>query len=605
MCGIAGYINYSSEISKHTLGSMLGEIVYRGPDAVGMFISKSKKAVLGIRRLSILDLKTGDQPISNEDGTVTVVFNGEIYNYKKLKEQLLKEGHKFKTNSDTEVLVHLYEKYGKKMPKYLNGMFAFAIWDEKKQSLFVARDRAGIKPLYFFNTGNEFVFGSEVKTILKHSSYKKEIDRNILQLYLSFGYIPGEKSIFKNIYKLPPGCSLTFSKSGIQRRKYFDLPSSGNEGNVSLDKLIEKSVSLQLQADVPVGVLLSGGLDSSLIAYYIGKVKKLKSFSIGFDEESFDESKHAYAVAKKIGTEHYNETFRSKDVIDIYKTISGKLDEPLADASILPTYKVCNLAKKHVKVVLSGDGGDELFGGYPTYQAHIIAEKVNFLPKILFDSAIAAFNLLPTSYENYSKKDLATIVLKGIKMPIEERHLYMMKTFFLGQNTISKKAELKQITKLLPKINKMEKPSKIGQIVDYHTYLRDVFLIKTDRASMYNSLEVRVPYLDNDIIDFAFSTNKDHISLLKTKILLRELAEKYVPEVAQRPKKGFGIPLAKWMRGDLKDFIYDSLQNKKLDEFVDKKKVNMYWQEHQDMKKNNAGLLWMLVVFSGWLDHWA
>ncbi len=185
MCGIAGYINYSSEVSKHTLGSMLGEIVYRGPDAVGKFVSKSKRAALGIRRLSILDLKTGDQPISNEDGTVTVVFNGEIYNYKKLKEQLLKEGHKFKTNSDTEVLVHLYEKYGKKMPKYLNGMFAFAIWDEKKQSLFVARDRAGIKPLHFFNTGKEFVFGSEVKTILKHSSYKKEIDRSILHREIS------------------------------------------------------------------------------------------------------------------------------------------------------------------------------------------------------------------------------------------------------------------------------------------------------------------------------------------------------------------------------------------------------------------------------------
>ena len=288
MCGITGYVNYSSEISKYTLDSMLGEIVYRGPDSIGKFISKSKRAALGIRRLSILDLKTGDQPISNEDGTVTVVLNGEIYNYRNLRRQLLKDGHKFKTNSDTEVLVHLYEKYGNKMPKYLNGMFAFAIWDEKKQSLFVARDRAGIKPLYFFRNGKQFIFGSEVKTILKHSSYKKEIDRSILQLYLSFGYIPGEKSIFKNIYKLPPGCSLTFSRSGIQRRKYFDLPSSDNGENVSLDKLIEKSVSLQLQADVPVGVLLSGGLDSSLIAYYIGKVKKLKSFSIGFDEESFD-----------------------------------------------------------------------------------------------------------------------------------------------------------------------------------------------------------------------------------------------------------------------------------------------------------------------------
>ncbi len=605
MCGITGYVNYSSEISKYTLDSMLGEIVYRGPDAIGKFISKSKKAALGIRRLSILDLKTGNQPISNEDGTVTVVFNGEIYNYKKLREQLLKDGHRFRTNSDTEVLVHLYEKYGKKMPKFLNGMFAFAIWDEKKQSLFVARDRTGIKPLYFFSNGKQFVFGSEVKTILKHNSYKKEIDMDVLQLYLSFGYIPGEKSIFKNIHKLSPGHSLTFSKSGIQKLKYLDLPLSGDEGNVSLDKLIEKSVTLQLQADVPVGVLLSGGLDSSLIAYYIGKVKKLKSFSIGFDEASFDESKHAYAVAKRIGTEHYNETFRSKDVVDIYKAISGKLDEPLADASILPTYKVCKLAREHVKVVLSGDGGDELFGGYPTYQAHIIAEKVKFLPKVLFDSAIAAFDLLPASNENYSKKDLATIVLKGIKMPIEERHLYMMQTFFLGQNTVSKKTELKQITKLLPKIDKMEKPSKVGQIIDYHTYLRDDFLIKTDRASMYNSLEVRVPYLDNDIIDFAFSTKKNHVSILKTKILLRELAEKHVPEVAQRPKKGFGIPMAKWMRGDLKDFIYDSLQNKKLEEFVDRKKVNMYWQEHQDMKKNNSGLLWMLVILSGWLNHWA
>lgn len=611
MCGIAGYVNHSSADNSDVLDDMVGQIVHRGPDSSGKFISKNKKVALGIRRLSIIDLTSGDQPISNETGDITVVYNGEIYNYRHLRKRLEKKGHRFKTKSDTEVLVHLYEEYGKEMLEYLNGMFAFALWDEMKQKLFLARDRSGIKPLYYFQKGNLFVFGSEVKTIIKHPLYKKEIDQSSLSLYGYFGFFPGEKTIFKGINKLLPGHSLIFKKSKLQINKYFNLAVDKDVEKHSLDELMKESVRLQLQADVPVGVFLSGGLDSSLITYYISKLAKLKSFSISFDVPGYDESEYAREVAKKFGTKHYSDTFKPSDVVSIFHKVAEKMDEPFADAAFLPTYKLSKLARQHVKVALSGDGADELFGGYPTYQAHLFSKYLSIFPKEVIEyirlllevMPESLINLIPTSFKDYSKKELASILLKGVKKDIFSRHMFLMRTFFLGSNPLFGEPKLGRISKLVPNLAKFEY-AKRAQVIDYHTYLPDDFFFKVDRASMYNSLEVRVPYMDNDIIDFAFSTSKKHIDMFKTKKVFRRLVSEKIPEIARRPKRGFGVPLGKWFNEELKDFAKENLNNMKLYELAGKDEIEKVWKEYENGKESNAGTIWMLIVLSGWLENW-
>ena len=611
MCGVTGFVDFEAKSSLDTLRGMMGEIIHRGPDSAGEYISPGKNAHLGIRRLSIIDLKTGDQPIKNEDGSVVVTYNGEIYNYLPLKKQLLKKGHKFRTKSDTEVLAHLYEEYGEGLCKYLNGMFAFAIWDEKNQRLVLARDRAGIKPLYYYQNGSLLIYGSEVKTILNHPSYKKVISNEAILLYGYYGFIPGEYSAFRGIKKLLPGHCATFSKKGLSIKRYFAVEQFKAEEKRSLDKLLQETVTSQLQADVPVGVFLSGGLDSSLIAYYISKTSRLKSFSIGFKEPGFDESGYAHRVAKTIGTQHYSEEFTPLDVTEIFEKVSDKLDEPLADASLLPTYKLSKLARRYVKVSLSGDGGDELFGGYPTQQAHLFAKYLDLLPgsasalgAILEKIPESVVSLMPLSFKDYSKKKLGKIVLKGMSLKNPERHLYWMRTFFLGEDLLFDKKGA-GTDKFIPNLEAVKSPTKKAQIIDFYTYLRDDFLVKTDRASMFNSLEVRVPYLDNEVIDYAFGTSNPHISLFRTKIQLRKILEDKLPEVARRPKKGFGIPLEKWLRGPLKDFSYSTLSNPKLYNYVEKKKVSKILDEHNRLGINRAGAIWQLIMLSGWLTNWA
>jgi len=608
MCGIAGYVDFSSKTSPSVLTKMTDEIIYRGPDSSGKYVSKDSIAGLGVRRLRIIDLTTGDQPIKNEDGSIIVIYNGEIYNYKSLRKDLEKRGHKFRTKTDTEILVHGYEEYGLGFILKLNGMFAFALWDDKTQSLLLGRDRAGIKPLYYYVKDGLLIFGSEPKVILAHPLYEKKIDSNALAIYGYFGFLPGEKSMFSGIKKLLPGHTLTLKKSQLKVSKYFELSSELNVKSENIDELLESAVKSQLVADVPVGIFLSGGLDSSLLAYYVTKFKKLKSFSIGFKEQGFDESRNAHQTAKKIGTEHYSDEFGSKDVTSIYEDIIPKLDEPLADASLFPTYKVSKLARRYVTVALSGDGGDELFGGYPTHQAHLYANllknfPIPFLSGLLESLPESIVNLFPTSFKDYPKKRLANIVLKGVKFNDLERQLFWMRTFFIGGDSLFKKPDISFLSEIVPDLDKFDK-NRVGQVVDFHTYLRDDFLVKTDRASMLNSLEVRVPYLDNNVVNWAFSTKEAHLNLFKTKIQLRKLLKDKLPEVAKRPKKGFGIPLKSWLKSDLKNFAREILNSRKLYSYVDKRRVESLWEAHQKGRENNAGAIWMLVMLSGWLDNW-
>lgn len=618
MCGITGFVNFSHQPDKKTLDLSLKQIIHRGPDSGGSYIDKH--VALGIRRLSIIDLQTGNQPISNEDGTITVVFNGEIYNYLKLRESLIRDGYKFKTKSDTEVLVHLYEKYGSSLLKFLNGMFGFAIWDKKKNELFLARDHVGIKPMYFYKDGDFLAFGSEVKTILKSHLVNTKINEQSLALYSYLGYVPGNESIYKNIHKLLPGESLSFSKAGIKINQYYNplLKSDIGESNgLSLEELFKDSISLQSIADVPLGVFLSGGLDSSIVTYYLSQIsKKVKTFSISFKDKSFNEGNFAIRVAKILKTEHYNDYFSAEDVRDEFENIHKKLDEPFADPSLFPTFKVSKFARKYVKVVLSGDGGDELFGGYPTYQGQLLAQASKFIPSLLLNQAANLITLLPSSFKNYDSKEVLLSLLRGLPKETLDRQLFWMSLFSQGQNfpsifnperikgeqyNITNTKWFKQQVFRLKDIKDVLKT----QVFDFNTYLVDDLLVKVDRASMFNSLEVRVPFLDPRIIQYAYTSNQKHVDFFSTKKLLRNmLKDKFPNAITKRKKKGFGIPIAKWLCDDLYELGRESLDNEQLYDFYDKKAVSRLWHEHQSKKRNNAKILWTLIMFSGWLRHW-
>lgn len=612
MCGIAGAVNFDKNPEKSQILGMLSQIKHRGPDQRGLYIDQNVS--IGIQRLSIMDLSTGNQPIENEDGSVVVIFNGEIYNFKELTDLLKRKGHIFKTKSDTEVLVHLYEVYGEDMSKYLNGMFAFAIWDKSKKKIFISRDPVGIKPLYYFQKGDQLIFGSELKTILTHESLKREINIDALRAYSIFGYIPSNFSIFKNIYKLPSGSNLIFSKAGKKIVNYYSINSKNFSDNQNIDKILEEAVISQSIADVPLGVLLSGGIDSSLVSCYLTQnlSKSVKSFSIGFEEKSFDESSYARMVAKILKTDHYQETFSSKDVYRLFPMIIEKMDEPLSDPSLFPTFQLCALARKHVKVVLSGDGGDELFGGYPTYQGHLVAERFNgFFPQSLVNMGLWLTDFSDFSFDNYPFAEKAKRFLKGINKKGIQRHLEWMSLHGL-ENLMNKELLrspvfdeklFKHYEKKIEKITK-KTPTKY-QLLDFYTYLTDDLLVKVDRASMFNSLEIRVPFLDSKVIQYAFNSQLSHVSLFETKRILRELLKRHFPpSIVTRKKKGFGMPLAKWIYGDLKKLVHEHLENEDLYNYFDESKVEKLWDDHMKKRRNNAKVLWMLTIFSGWLNKW-
>lgn len=612
MCGIAGYIDFNKQPQKSQILKMLQAIAYRGPDQKGTYIDNN--VAIGIQRLSIIDLKTGNQPMQNEDQSITVVFNGEIYNFLQLKSALEKKGHRFKTKSDTEVLVHLYEVYGFGMSKYLKGMFAFVIWDKKKNLIFLSRDSAGIKPLCYWQKGNQLIFGSELKTILTHPQVKRNINLQALKMYSSLGYIAGELSIFDGIYKLLPGHNLIFSKQGKKIQNFY-TSTQNVDSPPDFNLILEKSVISHAISDVPIGVFLSGGIDSSLVTYYLTKNinNKINTFSINFEEKSFDESYYAEIVAKQLGTIHHKDTFNVKDVLKLFPILTEKLDEPLADPSLFPTFKVCKLASKYVKVVLSGDGGDELFGGYPTYQGHLVASHLRrFLPQPLKDILYILVSLFPISSNNYPKTEVFKQFLKGIHSPPFQRHLLWMSLGNYHNDILNKETfqdgYLENLDLLENIIKKIEKNSDNlitkMQLFDFETYLIDDLLVKVDRASMYNSVEIRVPILDKDVIETAFATTS-HVSLFNTKKILRSLLKnKFPASIVNRSKKGFGIPLAKWINGELENLIEEHLENPQLYQYFNKAKIQQIWTAHRQQKQDNAKLLWMLTMFSGWLNEW-
>jgi asparagine synthase (glutamine-hydrolysing) len=590
-------------------------IRYRGPDDSGSLIKDG--VALGMRRLSIIDLAGGHQPISGEDGSATVVFNGEIYNFRELQAQLEAHGHKFQTRSDTEAIVHAYEQYGTASVDHLRGMFAFAIWDERNQKLFIARDRAGEKPLYYTLTPTgTLVFGSELKSLLEHPGVSRETSAESLDSYFSLGYVPDPLSIFTDIKKLPPGHFLTFSNGRLEVRQYWDFTFETNGRRrreedylEELRELLDEAVRIRLVSDVPLGAFLSGGVDSStvvaLMARHMGQ--PVKTFSIGFLEDSYSELKYARLTAKKFGTDHY-EFFVTPEICNVVDELAWHFDEPFADSSAIPTYMVSKLAREHVKVVLSGDGGDELFAGYTRYVTERIRRKYALLPRRFRQGVMEPLSRsLP--HAAWGRNFLHNIALDPIDRYFDNVSIFsgLNKTALY---TVDFRNQLGSNNHAAARFQ--DYGDKVGTdalldsllYIDSKTYLPGDILTKVDRMSMAVSLEARVPLLDHKLIDFVTRIPASmKMSGLETKHLFkRAVADLVPPEILNRRKQGFGVPIQQWINLQLRERIRDTLTNSRFRQrgIVSSTYTDILLDEHERGRRDHSMALWSLLTLELW-----
>ena len=630
MCGIAGKLNFSRsiQIDQELLSRMCEVIRHRGPDDVGYYINKN--VGLGMRRLSIIDLEKGHQPISNEDNSVWVVFNGEIYNFLELRKELVAKNHIFRTKTDTEVIVHLYEDYGEECVKKLRGMFAFALWDQKEQKLFIARDRIGQKPLYYSTLNNSLIFGSELKTILQDPKIEKRINREALDDYLTCGFVPSPKTIFEGINKLPPAHYLTCKNGQVKSTRYWSVKYNSNEKKEEifyteqLEELIREAVRLRLVSDVPLGAFLSGGLDSSLIVALMSDIwnNPVKTFAIGYKENSYNELQYARIVADHFGTNHH-ELEVECEVENILPKLVRHFDEPFADAAAIPNYYVSRMAKKDVTVSLSGDAADELFGGYRRYQSRKITSYFNHIPRWARVNLIEKLvKLFPESDAYYGKS-----TIKKLKRFIEYSRLIdndpsnSWLPFFSEEEkdnlyNRSSKSDLKSYKSEYIKDyfsaskfhtnsdKKIQDPISQMMWVDLMTSLPEDMLTRVDRMSMANSLEVRSPLLDHKIVEF-MATVPTGLKLkgLTSKYILKKTVEHLLPkQILHRSKQGFVVPIASWLKNDLKPYVGDLLlsETSRSSDYFNQAYIKQLVNDHQNGRRDNKNKIWALLVFEVW-----
>lgn len=621
MCGICGIVQLGDnfDIRRETLQRMNDVIHHRGPDDEGFYVSPT--AALAMRRLSIIDLQSGHQPIQNEDGTVQIVFNGEIYNYQKFRKTLEEAGHRFYTNSDTEVIVHGYEEYGTHVVQHLRGMFAFAIWDVNNETLFIVRDRPGIKPLHYYHDDEKFLFGSEIKSILQCERVPREVNPEALDRFLTFEYIFSPETIFKNIHKLPPGHFLLLHKGETRIEQYWDNLPSVQEVHEEeyyaqhLAELLEESVKMRLISDVPLGALLSGGIDSSTIVGFMAKhsSKPVKTFSIGFEDQSYNELEYARTVSKHFNTEHY-EFIIKPDAVDLVEKLVKNLDEPFGDFSIFPTYLVSKMAREYVTVALSGDGGDELFAGYDTYIADWVARSYQKVPAVIRKQVLPKLlSFVPPSSKKKGLINRTKRFVEGTLLPSELMHTRWM-IFLQDQekrrlysNTLLDAFEqgnsYKYIQKYFDRSNGAS-PLARQEYVDIKTYLTDDILVKVDRMSMAPSLEARVPFLDHKVMEFA-ATIPTCLKLkgLTTKYILKKAVSDLLPEkILTRGKEGFSIPIKNWIMQELRPLLLDTLSEERIRKrgYFQPHYIQHLVQEHLNAKENHSHRLWALMVFEIW-----
>ena len=593
------------------LEAMSATLVHRGPDASGDLVEGP--VALASRRLSIIDLAGGDQPIWNEDSSCVVVQNGEIYNHPELMHELRRAGHEYRTHSDTETIVHLYEEHGLDFARRLRGMFAVAIWDLRRRRLVLARDRYGIKPLYYRASGGTLEFASEVRALRRG-----EIDLDALEAFLAFNSIPGPYSIFRDVRKLQPGHLLVWEECGEIAIERFARPAPVPEDELREDdeaELVEElrarmrnSVRAHLLADVPVGVLLSGGVDSSLLAALAAQetTDAVHTFTVGFAERSFDERDDARRVAERYATNHH-ELLLHPDPTLLLPTLAEAFDEPFADSSALPTYLVSQLAAEHVKVALSGEGGDELFGGYYTYAADLLADRVGPLARL----ASPVVERLPSSSARTSFDYRAKRFVRAAHLPPLERH-HGWKEIFSAEARAAlteRGSELDPIDVYRQRYRETEGAEPLARLqdVDFAIYLVDDLLVKTDRASMAHSLEARVPFLDPIVTNFAFALpRRQRVRGLSKKVLLRKAAEPLLPrEVVHGRKRGFSIPAAAWLRGELAPFARETLSPETLRRqgFFRPEPVQRLLDDHVGARVDNSRQLWGLLAFTLWYER--
>jgi asparagine synthase (glutamine-hydrolysing) len=606
MCGICGVMSLDdTRPDIAVVQRMADSIVHRGPDGDG-FYSDSEIA-LGHRRLSIIDLTTGDQPIFNEDQSIAIVFNGEIYNYRELRKELIKKGHRFRTTGDTEVIVHLYEERGIDCVRDLNGMFAFAIWDARQHQLFLARDPLGEKPLYYASSGRRFMFASELKALLR-AGVRREIEASALDDYLAYGYVPAPRTIYDSVFKLPAAHRLVVRGGRIDISRYW-YPWSDNridvtesEASRELIRLLGDAVTLRLRSDVPVGAFLSGGIDSSLIVALAAQQNSaLRTFSVRINELGFDESSYARLVARRFHTDHH-EIEVDVPQLDQLPMLVRQFDEPFADPSVVPTYYVTQAASRHVKVCLSGDGGDELFAGYSQYRRGWIEDCLDRLP--WRTSALGAIaSILPQRLPGVGFLTRMSVTgaqrhqaMVGLYLPRERRALLLPRY----RTAVDEVAWLLADAHARSDLNEIER----RMLADQLSYLPEDILVKVDRASMKNSLEVRVPFLDPRLVQFV-NALPIHLKIDRTtqkRLLRRLLAEIGLPELVNRPKQGFGFPLKSWLWGRLSGEVERLLlaNDTRLSRLLDIHEVRRLLAESRKRGRDLTERVWALF----WLEHW-
>jgi len=623
MCGIAGVYNFITgrPAEPHLAEAMVHALRHRGPDDSGILLAGP--LALGMRRLSIIDIDGGHQPIGNEDGSVQIVFNGEIYNHRELRRDLESRGHIFRTRSDTEVVVHGYEEFGLAVLDRLNGMFGFALWDERARRLFLARDRIGIKPLYYALTADGIAFASELKSLLLHPGVDRTLDHDALRQYLAWEYIPSPRSPFLAVHKLPPATLLIVEDGKVRTEVFWHLraetPIVGvAEAEECLRAHLERSVRLQMEADVPVGAFLSGGLDSSVLVATLRTVRRgpVHTFSIGFGEADFDETAHARHVARELGTVHREEILRP-NCLELIQEVAAFLDEPFADNSILPTYLVSQVAREEVKVALSGDGGDELFAGYDHYKAERILGWYGRVPGA---ARRAALRLLGRGDERRPTKR------GGFRRRLRRLEEALESPAFLAQARFMVRSapwlqdgllvdrgsvgdEGSWVEPFAAIVRDSPYPAGVAhqQYIDLRTFLADDILFKTDRASMAASLEARVPYLDHELVEFAFRLH-DRLKLsgLTGKWILRRAFRGRLPAaILRRRKSGFSIPIAAWLRDGLRPLMEDLLSADRLgrQRLFRADTVARIMTQHQSGVADHSRTLWALVMFQLWFER--
>lgn len=611
MCGLVGLVGPG--VATDRLSDMRDVLTHRGPDDSGVY--EGDGVALGFRRLSIIDVCTGHQPLSNEDRTVWVVLNGEIYNFRELRRDLESRGHRFATLSDTECLVHGYEEFGESVFSRLNGMFAVALWDSTRRRLLLARDRAGEKPLHYFVGPGGLIFASEMKALLKHASVSREIDWAALDEFMSFGYIAAPRSIFRDIRKLLPGHYLVWEQGRSRIHRYWSIDltkrftGSVEDAREECIRLLDDAVHLRMISEVPLGAFLSGGIDSSAVVAFMARnsPSPVRTFSIGFDETGYDETMYADLVAKRYGTDNTKLIITPQYQGDIERILLN-FDEPFGDSSALPTYLVSFLTRQHVTVALSGDGGDELFGGYITYRMlERFAALMRVVPGALKALAGAMANMLPVDTRLERR-------LRYVGLPENDRFVRMVTHFkatdkeeLYSQHTKSAIEEERSLPCAKTQLMHQENVAYTDrmQFVDFMQYLPDDILVKVDRTSMLVSLETRAPFLDHRLVEFAFSLPpRWKVSSQGSKIILKDALRDVLPaEIVGRGKMGFSVPVREWFAGPLYEFCRSRIMESSLGRFFNRNAIGALLEEHQRRRRDNSTKLWLLLCFSLWASR--